>query len=129
MELNLCYSCMKEKGAPGPCPHCGFDESAYEPAPHHLPPGTILYGKYLIGRVLGEGGFGITYVGWDLNLEMKVAVKDPGQRARQYADHPHRPPGRVLPEGRGKICGGGQKAGKILEAAGNRGGEGLFSGE
>ncbi len=76
MELNLCYSCMKEKGAPGPCPHCGFDESAYEPAPHHLPPGTILYGKYLIGRVLGEGGFGITYVGWDLNLEMKVAVKE-----------------------------------------------------
>ena len=76
MKLNLCYSCMKEKGAPGPCPHCGFDESAYEPAPHHLPPGTILYGKYLIGRVLGEGGFGITYVGWDLNLEMKVAVKE-----------------------------------------------------
>ena len=76
MELNLCYSCMKEKGVSGPCPHCGFDESAYEPAPHHLPPGTILYGKYLIGRVLGEGGFGITYVGWDLNLEMKVAVKE-----------------------------------------------------
>ena len=76
MELNLCFNCMKKKPQPGPCPYCSFDESAYEPAPHHLPPGTILYGKYLIGRVLGEGGFGITYVGWDLNLEMKVAVKE-----------------------------------------------------
>ena len=76
MELNLCFNCMKEKSKPGPCPHCGFDKSAYETAPHHLPPGTILYGKYMIGRALGEGGFGITYVGWDLNLEMKVAVKE-----------------------------------------------------
>ena len=76
MELNLCFNCMKEKPELGPCPHCGFDESAYETASHHIPPGTILYGKYMIGRVLGEGGFGITYVGWDLNLEMKVAVKE-----------------------------------------------------
>ena len=76
MEINVCYGCMRKKEAPGPCPHCGFDESTYEPAPHHLQPGTVLYGKYLIGRVLGEGGFGITYVGWDLNLEMKVAVKE-----------------------------------------------------
>ena len=76
MELNICFNCMEEKLQPGRCPHCGFDESTYETAPHHLPPGTILYGKYMIGRALGEGGFGITYVGWDLNLEMKVAVKE-----------------------------------------------------
>ena len=76
MELNLCFNCMKEKPEPGSCPHCGFDESDYEAASYHIPPGTILYGKYMIGRTLGEGGFGITYVGWDLNLEMKVAVKE-----------------------------------------------------
>ncbi len=76
MEINLCYGCMATREGDGPCPHCGFDENTYQPAPHHLPPGTVLAGKYLLGRVLGEGGFGITYVGWDLNLEMKIAIKE-----------------------------------------------------
>lgn len=76
MELNLCMGCMKEKTAPGPCPHCGFAPAAYEPSPHHLPPETILNGKYIVGKVLGEGGFGITYLGWDINLELKVAIKE-----------------------------------------------------
>lgn len=68
--------CMQEKKGPGPCPHCGFDESTYEVLPHHLPPGTILNGKYLVGKVLGQGGFGITYLGWDLNLDVKLAIKE-----------------------------------------------------
>ena len=76
MELNLCMGCMKEKTAPGPCPHCGFAPAAYEPSPHHLPPETILNGKYIVGKVLGEGCFGITYLGWDINLELKVAIKE-----------------------------------------------------
>ena len=76
MEINVCYGCMQKKEQPGPCPHCGFDESCYVPESYHLPPGTVLYGKYLIGRVLGEGGFGITYVGRDLNLDLKIAVKE-----------------------------------------------------
>lgn len=41
-----------------------------------MPAGTILRGKYLIGRVLGSGGFGITYLGMDLNKETPVAVKE-----------------------------------------------------
>jgi serine/threonine protein kinase len=60
----------------GKCSLCGFEEKNFQPSPHHLPLRTILNGKYLIGRVLGEGGFGITYIGWDLNLDLKIAIKE-----------------------------------------------------
>ena len=73
---HLCINCMREKPNGGVCPFCGFDEAQYVPSPHHLPPRSILGGKCLIGRVLGEGGFGITYMGWDLNLDLKLAVKE-----------------------------------------------------
>lgn len=45
-------------------------------APHRLQPGTILQERYLIGNALGQGGFSITYMGRDLKLDMRVAVKE-----------------------------------------------------
>ena len=70
-----------------PCPVCGLTQDSYTPAPHYLPPGTVLMNRYLIGRALGEGGFGITYIGRDLRLEMKVAIKEyfPSDRAARDA--------------------------------------------
>ena len=58
------------------CPNCGLTAGTYVPSPHHLRPGTVLMDRYLVGRVLGEGGFGITYIGCDLRLELKVAIKE-----------------------------------------------------
>lgn len=46
------------------------------PSPHHLAPGTILHNRYQLGCILGEGGNGITYIGYDLVLQLKVAVKE-----------------------------------------------------
>lgn len=74
---NLCINCMKEKASPeGRCEHCGYDPAEDTIPPHHLSPFIILEGKYLVGKSIGEGGFGITYIGMDLNLEMRVAIKE-----------------------------------------------------
>ena len=59
------------------CSICGFDDNKnYDKAPHALPPGTILNGRYIIGRTLGQGGFGITYTARDHQTGQLVAVKE-----------------------------------------------------
>lgn len=74
---RICINCMKEKTDPNEvCPYCGFDPKEYHPAPAQLPPFSILYGKYLIGRVVGQGGFGIVYIAKDLVLDITVAIKE-----------------------------------------------------
>ena len=76
--MNLCYNCFKEiPEGNGPCPYCGFDLSEnVKKYPVALRAGTVLNDRYLIGRVLGQGGFGITYLAWDESLKARVAVKE-----------------------------------------------------
>lgn len=82
MDINrICLGCMRElpQGQSlETCCYCGYQNSrAEEKQPyHHLRTSSILAGKYLVGKVLGEGGFGITYIGFDLNIECKVAIKE-----------------------------------------------------
>ena len=58
------------------CPECGRPYGSVNMESFALKPGTILDGKYLVGEMLGQGGFGITYIGFDLLLEQKVAIKE-----------------------------------------------------
>lgn len=74
---RICLGCMQEKPtAGGECPYCGFDVETYEHETRWLPLMHILNGRYMLGKVLGEGGFGITYIGIDLNLQSRVAIKE-----------------------------------------------------
>lgn len=75
MEEKRCYGCMRVKTEEGPCPYCGYDGTVPNEE-HQLPVGTMLNEQYLIGRVLGQGGFGITYMGWDKYLDIPVAIKE-----------------------------------------------------
>ena len=78
MNFNrICYGCMQEKiSEKGICPHCGFDNATYMVPKDHLPPKTPLNGKYLLGKALGQGGFGITYLALDMQLQIPVAIKE-----------------------------------------------------
>ncbi|MCR5276041.1 MAG: serine/threonine protein kinase [Clostridiales bacterium] len=58
------------------CPKCGFVVGQPAEEPIHMNPGTILHDRFTIGKVLGFGGFGATYLAWDEVLERKVAVKE-----------------------------------------------------
>lgn len=71
---QYCYYCMSKK-AGDVCSVCGRHAEA-DVGVHHLLPGTVLENRYLIGYAIGEGGFGITYIGRDLKLDMVVAVKE-----------------------------------------------------
>ena len=74
---RICINCMKEKSDQNAvCPFCGYDPASYHPIPTHLPPFTILNGKYLLGVAVGQGGFGIVYIAKDLVLDITVAVKE-----------------------------------------------------
>lgn len=80
MELSeigkICLRCMKTSDDVGICPHCGREKAGQLTWSKALAPGTILNNKILIGNILGKGGYGITYIGYDMLLEYRVAVKE-----------------------------------------------------
>ena len=77
MTTRRCYNCMKELGeAVQICPVCGYDNSSPAQPAQALPCGTVLYDRYLVGKMLGQGGFGITYIGYDCTLDTTVCIKE-----------------------------------------------------
>ena len=81
-DKRICLGCFEEYGAVYHiCPRCGYAEGTSVESPLHMEPATVLHGRYVIGRVLGSGSFGVTYIAWDTVLQIKVAVKEylPGE--------------------------------------------------
>lgn len=74
--MKRCYGCFNTiDDSYNACPYCGYMSSTETPK-WILPPGTILNGKYEVGKSLGEGGFGITYLAWDTYMQTKIAIKE-----------------------------------------------------
>lgn len=73
---TLCAGCMQNDSGAPVCPDCGapFDLGAQNSL--QLAPRTLLHDQYLIGRALGQGGFGVTYLAWDTDLQSRQAVKE-----------------------------------------------------
>lgn len=82
MADKLCMGCMETYGDKYDiCPHCGYVEGTASKEAYHLMPGTVIMGRYIAGRVIGNGGFGVTYIGYDAVLNQKIAIKEylPGE--------------------------------------------------
>jgi serine/threonine protein kinase len=73
---TLCVGCMENDSGLPECPTCGRPFALEPRSPLQLKPRTLLHEQYLIGRALGDGGFGITYLSWDLGLESRLAIKE-----------------------------------------------------
>lgn len=73
-----CLNCMGEfdNCETTICPYCGYDQNSGKKEEYHLQPGYILKDRYLIGRSIGAGGFGVTYIAWDNVFDKKVAIKE-----------------------------------------------------
>jgi len=86
---NLCPGCMSDMSGASSCPSCGWDGTSSADNPLYLPPGYLLNNRYTIGKVLGMGGFGIVYIAWDNNLDVRAAIKEflPKEYAARSSNH------------------------------------------
>lgn len=76
-QKKLCMGCMEYYDASlDVCPHCGCVDGKESAHVLHMPPGTILHKRYVVGNALGYGSFGVTYIGWDKLMHRKVAIKE-----------------------------------------------------
>ena len=73
---NLCPNCFQICYKNGKCQRCGYSAKELPQYELVLPPGTVLDNQYLVGRVLGIGGFGITYLAMHTQSRKLCAIKE-----------------------------------------------------
>lgn len=75
MDFKYCPNCFRGGYDGVRCGACNYQ--AQEPGRRpSLAPGIQLKQRYLIGRVLGEGGFGVTYLALDMKNRQRCAIKE-----------------------------------------------------
>ena len=95
LDINrICYGCVGILDRPGiVCPHCGWDNTVRKDQWGRLPAMTLKDERFFIGRPLGAGGFGVTYLGRDL---MAGEFEDPRRAIKELF-----PMGMVIRKGDG----------------------------
>ena len=93
---GLCPNCFSFQYQKSGCPVCGYIKPEQPEGSQILAEGTMLANRYIIGCVLGIGGFGITYKAFDNLLKECCAVKEfapvglfyrtPGETAMQVSE-------------------------------------------
>lgn len=75
--MQICYGCM-EKIDDGldTCPACGYEVDTPPVYDDCLYPGTVIGGRYTLGKAIGRGGFGITYLALDTDTGKRVVIKE-----------------------------------------------------
>lgn len=74
-----CVNCFREIDTASVCPHCfenQEEDKRKRKSVNALPAMKLLNGRYTIGKLLGAGGFGITYLAHDTVSNKCVAVKE-----------------------------------------------------
>ena len=72
---NFCPNCFRA-GFSMRCTQCGYTGHENGKSQMLLSPGMILNNRYTVGRVLGSGGFGVTYLVKDSSTGKRMAVKE-----------------------------------------------------
>src|SRR4051794_37753493 len=75
-RTGICETCYSSLLPGKTCGYCDNNQPGKSFQSDVLRLGTILGRKYKLGRLLSRGGFGATYLAWDLNLAVRIAIKE-----------------------------------------------------
>lgn len=75
--MKICMGCMNQVSDNDKiCPACGYDQSNVREKSYYLDPGTIIGGKFIVGKALEYGGYTVKYLGFDAEAQHKVIISE-----------------------------------------------------
>ncbi len=75
--MRRCMGCMEEYDEKyDVCPSCGYINDTSIDEAIQMYPGNMIGNRFIVGKVIGSGGFGVTYIGWDTVLNSKIAIRE-----------------------------------------------------